>query len=199
MKVGIITHGSWVIDNSKQVRLRMARMEKAGLKPGVGGQQTYDFSTMYPSMKIEGVDSVEEKMVQYVDLVFEYQKQNGTKKDSGKEKVLLVKHKGIGGWRVRNDLQQQDTDSTKFITAEKLKKWLVTLLQRLFVKVGGRVQRQVIGLPMGTSCSPFLANLSLFMFELEYFTEQISRIRLWRDDSERNPRYTVNKTSQMEH
>jgi len=195
MKVGIITHSSWVIDNSKQVRRRMARMQEAGLKPGADGQQTYDFSTMYTSMKLE---CVEEKMKQYVDLVFEYQKQNGSKKDRGKEKVLLVKHKDIGGWRVRNDEQQRDTDSTKFITAETLKRWIAYLLQRLFVKVGDRVQRQVIGLPMGTSCSPFMANLVLYMFELEYFTEQVSKVRLWHNGTERRPRYAVNKTSKLE-
>jgi len=32
---------------------------------------------------------------------------------------------------------------------------------------------------MGTSCSPFLANLTLFMFEFEWFSEQISRLRPW--------------------
>ena len=32
---------------------------------------------------------------------------------------------------------------------------------------------------MGTSCSPLLANLSVFMFEFEWFTEQISRLRPW--------------------
>ena len=179
LTVGIVTHSSWVINNSKFVRGRMARMEAAGLRPGAGGQQTYDFSTMYTSMKLE---CVEEKMKQYVDLVFEYQKQTGLKKDRGKEKVILVKNKGIGGWRVRDDAQQNDTAGTKYISAARLKKWITYLLQRLFVKVGNQVQRQVIGLPMGTSCSPFMANLVLFMFELEYCTEQVSKFRLWRNE-----------------
>ena len=101
---------------------------------------TYDFSTMYTSMKLE---CVEEKMKQYVDLVFEYQKQSGSKKDRDKERVILVKNKGIGGWRVRDDAQQKETASTKFVTAARLKKWITYLLQRLFVKVGDQVQRQV--------------------------------------------------------
>ena len=117
-----------------------------------------------------------------MDLVFEYQKQTGLKKDRGEEKVILVKNKGIGGWRVRDDAQQKDTAGTKYISAARLKKWITYLLQRLFVKVGNQVQRQVIGLPMGTSCSPFMANLVLFMFELEYCTEQVSKFRLWRNE-----------------
>ena len=41
------------------------------------------------------------------------------------------------------------------------------LLEHLYVKVGDNIYRQEIGVPMGTSCSPFLANLTLFMFEFE--------------------------------
>ena len=49
----------------------------------------------------------------------------------------------------------------------------------MFVKVGDKIQLQEIGLPMGTSCSPFLANLVLFMFEFEFFTNQIAKVRPW--------------------
>ena len=59
-------------------------------------------------------------------------------------------------------------------TAAKLNKWIKYVLLRLVVKVGDRVQQQVIGLPMGTSCSPFMAKLELVMYELQYRTEQVS-------------------------
>ena len=68
MTVGIVAHSSWVINNSKYMRGRMTKMEAAALRPGKGGQQTYDFSTMYTSVKLE---CVEEKMNQYVDLTVE--------------------------------------------------------------------------------------------------------------------------------
>ena len=58
-------------------------------------------------------------------------------------------------------------------------KWIKYLLEHLYVKVGDKIYRQEIGVPMGTSCSPFLANLTLFMFEFEWFSEQISRLRPW--------------------
>ena len=186
--VGIATHGSWVINSSKQVRMRMRQMEEAQLRPS-GGQQTYDFSTMYTSMKLGNEpdichDGVKQNMNRYVDLVFEYQKQStGGRKERGKEKVLMLKHKGLGGWRTRDDASQKDTNNLKYVSAERLKQWLEYLLKRLFVKVGNQVQQQVVGLPMGTSCSPFLANLVLFMFEFEYFTEQISSIREWSSTS----------------
>ena len=80
---------------------------------------SHDFSKMYTSIKLE---CVEEKTNQYANLMFEYQKQSGSRKDRGKEKVLLVKHKGIGSWRVKDDARQEDTASKKYVTAARLKK-----------------------------------------------------------------------------
>merc|ERR1719478_325686 len=35
--------------------------------------------------------------------------------------------------------------------------------------------KQVIGIPMGVSCAPYLANLMLFMYEFEYFKKFIKQ------------------------
>ena len=37
--------------------------------------------------------------------------------------------------------------------------------------------QQSISIPMSTSCSLFLANLMLFMYELEYLSDEISRLK----------------------
>jgi len=175
LTVGIVTNGSWVINNSKQVRQRMHRMQGAKRTPGTDGQQTYDFSTMYTSLKL---DAIQHQMEEYVNLVFEYQRQaTGGKNDKGKEKIMVIKYRGKSHWATKAD--QNDTNSIKVVTAERLKKWISYLLKRLFVKVGDKVQLQEIGLPMGTSCSPFLANLVLFMYEFTFFTEEISKLRPW--------------------
>jgi len=171
MKVGIITHSSWIINSSKQVRQRMERMQAAGLRPDESGQQTYDFATMYTSMQLK---AIEKKMQQYVDLVFEYQRQGGGR-DKGKPKVLMIKRRGPGRWV--KDTRQRDKTGTKFISATKLKRWINYLLKRLFVKVGDQVKLQGIGLPMGTSCSPFLANIVLFMYEFQFFTNEIAKVK----------------------
>ena len=175
LTIGIVTPGSWVINNSKQVRDRMIRMQRGRYKPSDDGQQTYDFSTMYTSLKL---DVIRRKMGEYVDLVFEYQRQStGNKSDKGKEKIMMLKYKGRSTWVTKSD--QKDTTCNKAVTAERIKKWIKYLLKRLFVKVGNKIQLQEIGLPMGTSCSPFLANLVLFMFEFEFFTNQIAKVRPW--------------------
>ena len=38
----------------------------------------------------------------------------------------------------------------------------------MYIKVGNRVYRQTIGIPMGTDCAPQLANLFLFHYEYSY-------------------------------
>ena len=47
------------------------------------------------------------------------------------------------------------------------------------MQVGNKVMRQAIGIPMGTNCAPFLANLLLFMYELEFVTLQVSKLKPW--------------------
>ena len=81
-------------------------------------------------------------------------------------------------WK-RADGNLEDTDKVKFLTRERLMKWIEYLLKHLYVQVGDKIMRRVVGVPMGTSCSPFLANLMLFMFEFEWFAQEISSSRAW--------------------
>ena len=51
---------------------------------------------------------------------------------------------------------------------EELKKALDTLIDNIYVTVGNTVFRQKIGIPMGTDCAPFLANLFLHVYENDF-------------------------------
>ena len=46
------------------------------------------------------------------------------------------------------------------------------LIDNIFVKFGDKVFRQVIGIPMGTDCAPFLANLFLYSYEYQWINIQ---------------------------
>ena len=46
--------------------------------------------------------------------------------------------------------------------------WMEYLIDNVYVKVGNKVYRQTIGIPMGTDCAPQLANLFLFHYEYTY-------------------------------
>ncbi len=46
------------------------------------------------------------------------------------------------------------------------------LLDNIYVTFGDQVFRQVIGIPMGTDCAPFLANLFLYSYEYKWIDKQ---------------------------
>ena len=167
MSVGIVTPGSWVISFSKQVRQRIDRMGHAALTPD-GIQQTYDFSTFFPNVDLGQLESQMEKLI---ELVFAYTKQNES--PVTKDKVLVVKNRKKATWN-EAESAPNETASCKLVTKDRLMTWIKHLLANLHVKLGDKVYRQTKGVPMGTSCSPFLANLLLFSYEFEYMTTIIS-------------------------
>ena len=46
-------------------------------------------------------------------------------------------------------------------------------IDNIFVQFGGRLSRQVIGIPMGTNCAPLLADLFLYSYENEFLDSMI--------------------------
>ena len=182
MTAGVITTGSWVINSNEQVRRRMDKMDNNPRFSNANTsrhQQTYDFSTMYTTLKLESPpgdgskDSrgMKEMMKKYAALVFDWAKQNHS--PWGKDKVLLVSKNSAGKW-IDKDGRYGDTKTKKVITPERFEKWINFLLDNLYIQVGDELLRQVVGIPMGVSCSPHLANLMLFMYELEFFDDFIS-------------------------
>ena len=47
------------------------------------------------------------------------------------------------------------------------------LIDNIFIRVGNKVFRQTVGIPMGTDCAPLLANLFLFYYEYHYMKKLI--------------------------
>ena len=54
------------------------------------------------------------------------------------------------------------------VTNNTLTHMIEWLIDNTYVTVGNQVLRQIIGIPMGTDCAPFLVNLFLFSYELRY-------------------------------
>ena len=46
------------------------------------------------------------------------------------------------------------------------------LIDNIFVTFGDKCFRQTIGIPMGTDCAPFLANLFLYSYEFKWIEKQ---------------------------
>ena len=50
---------------------------------------------------------------------------------------------------------------------------LTFLLDNIFIRFGTKLYRQVVGIPMGTNCSPLVADLFLFCYERDFFCSGI--------------------------
>ena len=156
----------------------MGQMNSAQARPNRRSQQTYDFSTMYTQLKLGELKKV---MKKYVDMVFAYANKAEGKK--GTEKVLKVKAKGVQRqpWLKKTD-ENKDRENVKIVTPERMEKWINQLQDNLYILVGDKVVCQTCGVPMGTSCSPFLANLMLFMYELEAVTDIIAKTDIMHEE-----------------
>ena len=41
-------------------------------------------------------------------------------------------------------------------------------LDNIFIRIGSKLYRQIVGIPMGTSCAPLVAELFLFCYERDF-------------------------------
>ena len=109
---------------------------------------TYDFSTLYTSLPHDTLKHNIRK------LIVEAIKERGTQ-------YLAISKKGPGYWaqtRIAN-------------VSIELIGLIDFLIDNIFIQVGNMVFRQCIGIPMGTDCTPLLANLFLFYYEYNYNNE----------------------------
>ena len=60
-------------------------------------------------------------------------------------------------------------------TADNICKMIEFLIDSIFMQVGGRLFRQMIGIPIGTNCSPLVADLFLYSYENEFPDKMIRR------------------------
>ena len=68
--------------------------------------------------------------------------------------------------------------NTNKLTKEQLMKHITFLIDNIYITVGKHIFRQIIGIPMGTDCAPFLANL--YLYSLEYhFLESTAKKNIY--------------------
>ena len=62
---------------------------------------------------------------------------------------------------------------TALYTADNICKIIELLIDNIFVQFGGRLFRQIIGIPMGTNCAPLLADLFFYSYDNEFLENMI--------------------------
>ena len=133
----------WIIENSIEVHKLLKRTSK---KPR--NIITYDFSTLYTSIPHE---KLKEEIKTLIQRAF---------KGMDKKYIKVTKSKAY--W------SNKKTPHATTITCDSLVHLMEWLIDNTYVVVGNQVLQQTIGIPMGTDCAPFLANLFLFAYEFRY-------------------------------
>ena len=115
--------------------------------------------------------AVKKHVIKYCEKVYER---------SGKNLFWSIKNSG----EILDKLKARDFNATSlsffaFFTLEKPKKYhawscqnvcdaLTFLLDNTFIPFGTKLNRQVVGIPMGTNCAPLVADLFLFCYERDF-------------------------------
>ena len=78
---------------------------------------------------------------------------------------------------MKNDACWTDSPrkNTEHMDCKKVIRLLNWLIDNIYVSFGDKCFRQTIGIPMGTDCAPFLANLFLFSYEYKWIDNQRKR------------------------
>ena len=119
--------------------------------------QTFDFSTLYTSVPH---DLFKSRMNNIVNNAFKYK--NG---------ITRYTHIKVGrnkSYFTNNPL----SDDNKY-TASDICKIIECLVDNIYVRFGGQLFRQTVGIPMGTNCAPLLTDLFLYSYENEFLNKFI--------------------------
>lgn len=132
----------WIVDNSRSILERIADYNSNG---NIKNVSSYDFSTLYTNIPHKDLKI---KMKWIVEKAFYRSNQ-----------VIYVSDYGASWSKRRN---------THVVDKETLIEYIYYLIDNIYINVGDHVFRQAIGIPMGTDCAPFLANLYLYALEYDY-------------------------------
>jgi hypothetical protein len=125
---------------------------------------TYDFCTMYTCLPHEDLIS------RLNELLTQVWRDNKVTDDAD-HTALFLKHDGTHFWQ---DVHCTDLPMfRKRFSLTQCTDMLTTLVRNTYVKFAGEVFHQVVGIPMGTNCAGFLANLYCFSYELEHLTRLV--------------------------
>ena len=68
----------------------------------------------------------------------------------------------------RTFFTNEETSAGKKYDETQICQMIDFLIDNIYIKIHNHLFRQCIGIPMGTNCAPFLANLFLYSYEVEF-------------------------------
>ena len=126
--------------------------------------RTFDFKKMYTNIEL---DSLKTRMRALLGQLFAFER----KRSRAHRFLKVLRERKKSEWLPRNT---NDEDKFKVFHAEKLSRWFNYLVDNIFLQfTSDNVLRQRIGIPMGTNCAVFVANLFCFSYEYEFISQLV--------------------------
>ena len=140
----------WIVDNSMDI---MEKITELNHKGSIDNIRTCDFSTLYTSIPHREL----KKQIAWVI--------NQCFNEGGRQFIRIG---GISAsWTSARGKSDTCWDKDELI---KHVNWLIS---NIYVVCGDSMFKQVIGIPMGTDCALFLANLFLFAYEYKWLLKKL--------------------------
>ena len=139
----------WIISNSTEVFKCASHFNQKSKCKNI---RTYDFSTLYTKIPHK---LLKQSLTWIINKAFEISKKNFISVYSRNAKWTNLPRK-----------------NTIFFNKKEIIYMLHWLINNIFVTFGDKLFQQKIGIPMGTDCAPFLANLFLFEHEFKWIDKQ---------------------------
>ena len=143
----------WILKNSTSLLSSLEKLDVRYAK----SVQTFDFSALYTSIPHDLLTSCISTLIR-----------NSFKKKDGSIRYTYIKVDGRRGY-FSNSV---NSGADKTYNANQMCHMVEFLIDHIFVKFGGHLFRQVIGIPMGTNCAPLLADL-LYSYENDFLDNMI--------------------------
>ena len=144
----------WILKNSTSL---LSSLDQPDVRTATS-VQTFDFSTLYTSIQHDLLKSRISNL-----------SHNAFRKKDGSVTYIHIKVTRAQRY-FTHDI---NGGGDNMYTADNICKMIEFLIDNIFVQFGGRLFRQVIGIPMGTNCAPLLADLFLYSYENEFLHNMI--------------------------
>ena len=143
----------WILKNSTNL---LSSLGHLGVHKATS-IQTFDFSTLYTSIPH---DLLKSRMNNIINNAFKHK--NG---------ATRYTHIKVG--RNKSHFTSDPLNGDNKYTANDICKMIEFLVDNIYVRFGGQLFRQMVGIPMGTNCAPLLADLFLYSYENEFLDKLI--------------------------
>ena len=133
----------WSIKNSGEI---LNKLKSRGFP--ASGLSTYDFSTLYTTLPH---NLIKEKLTELIERTF------------NREGSFYLACNNKSAF-----FTSEQPEQYKLWSCKKMCDALHYLLHNIFIRFGSKLYRQIVDIPMGTNCTPLVADFFLFCYERDF-------------------------------